>query len=323
MANNNQDNRLLWVDYAKGIGVSLVVVQHILGGILRSNIGSFDGIYFYYDGVIEIFHMEVFFFLSGLFVLKSIEKREWFSFLTNKTRTLLYPYFLWSLIYAVIFLLIPNSSNRLSLNVTEVTQIWYQPIFHFWFLHSLFICQALFLCFYRNELSRILLLVISVILYFFSRELVLLDQFNDYLIFFMLGVFSQGLFNEQKKFFSKNTTWLVLSLLSWELLYVIRQLYFSNCILTFFASVSAILFAVSLSFAMAQKNLFSFIRIIGFYSLPIYLVHYITGTAVRTILLKLHVSQAWIHVPVGLLAAFIVPVILYRICEKIRFRYLF
>ncbi len=324
MSEDIQQNRLLWVDYSKGIGISLVVIQHIVGGINRSNIGSFHEMYSIYNNIVEMFHMELFFFLSGMFVLQSIKKRCWASFLADKIRTILYPYFLWSLIYAFVFFLIPNTSNRLTLNAIDVVQIWHQPIFHFWFLHSLFVCQFLFLLFSRNKSSRLFLLAISLMLYVFSKEMIVIEMFNDYLLFFMLGFVFQELNSDRCDLLFNSTRCLVGSLLVWAVLYYITLFYYSSFAINFFVSISAIIFVISLSFALASKKRFPIILTLGMYSFPIYLVHYLAGTAARNILLKLlHVSSSWIHIPVGLIVAFAVPVIIYHLSQKTKLRFLF
>ncbi|EPJ4139137.1 acyltransferase family protein [Klebsiella pneumoniae] len=65
--------RETWVDYAKGIGIILVVFGHANRGLYSSGIYISPEIYHYLDNVIYSFHMPLFFFLSGLFFVSSIK----------------------------------------------------------------------------------------------------------------------------------------------------------------------------------------------------------------------------------------------------------
>ncbi|MCV3214943.1 acyltransferase family protein [Plectonema radiosum NIES-515] len=58
--------RLHWVDYAKGIGIFLVVVGHILRGLVNSSILEESKLLLFVDRWIYGFHMPLFFFISGL-----------------------------------------------------------------------------------------------------------------------------------------------------------------------------------------------------------------------------------------------------------------
>jgi fucose 4-O-acetylase-like acetyltransferase len=64
--------RLHWVDYAKGIGIFLVVVGHVLRGLINSSILQPSALLLFVDRWIYGFHMPLFFFISGLFVKRSL-----------------------------------------------------------------------------------------------------------------------------------------------------------------------------------------------------------------------------------------------------------
>ncbi|WP_320408208.1 acyltransferase family protein [Raoultella ornithinolytica] len=73
-----------WVDYAKALGIILVVTGHVNRGLYSSGIYISKEFFILLDSVIYTFHMPLFFFLSGLFFVKSIDKNGKKSFsLTN------------------------------------------------------------------------------------------------------------------------------------------------------------------------------------------------------------------------------------------------
>src|ERR1700733_4806201 len=93
----DQKDRVEWADFAKGLGIFLVVLGHALGGLIQSGVlPAHSGFSFAIDYIYS-FHMPLFFFLAGLFV-RSSARRPFRSYLANKISVIAYPYFLWSLI---------------------------------------------------------------------------------------------------------------------------------------------------------------------------------------------------------------------------------
>ncbi|EHT4942411.1 acyltransferase family protein, partial [Vibrio vulnificus] len=83
--------RTEWVDYAKAIGIILVVFGHVNRGIYDAGFGLPESIHSVVDSVIYSFHMPLFFFLSGLFCMESFRKRGGTGVLKAKIDTLIYP----------------------------------------------------------------------------------------------------------------------------------------------------------------------------------------------------------------------------------------
>jgi len=62
-------NRSGWVDYAKAIGIILVVYGHVARGLYNAGIAFPEPLYSLTDSVVYSFHMPLFFFLSGIILL--------------------------------------------------------------------------------------------------------------------------------------------------------------------------------------------------------------------------------------------------------------
>jgi len=62
---NSAINHYDWVDYAKGIGIILVVYGHVARGIFSAGMIVNEKIFRLVDSVIYSFHMPLFFFLSA------------------------------------------------------------------------------------------------------------------------------------------------------------------------------------------------------------------------------------------------------------------
>jgi fucose 4-O-acetylase-like acetyltransferase len=140
------------VDIVKGIAIILMVFGHTEQGAHHR--GLWEGMpaltrgIAFADAFIYSFHMPAFFFVTGLFLAGSVERRGGFSFIMEKVKTILYPYVLWGLIFALTAPLtqrfrmgeLVSWQFRLSAIVTGNSS---------WFLISLFICQLLALAVIR------------------------------------------------------------------------------------------------------------------------------------------------------------------------------
>lgn len=66
--------RIQWLDYAKGIGIFLVVLGHTLRAMVNSEILESSITVNSIDRWIYAFHMPLFFLISGLLIERSISK---------------------------------------------------------------------------------------------------------------------------------------------------------------------------------------------------------------------------------------------------------
>ncbi|WP_252390436.1 acyltransferase family protein, partial [Escherichia coli] len=89
------------------------------------------------DSLIYSFHMPLFFFLSGLFLMKSLQVRGLPYFIFNKIDTILYPYLIWSVSLFLNFILI-----SLILSLKEKLKINTTIVIAFSFLFAIFIYLA-------------------------------------------------------------------------------------------------------------------------------------------------------------------------------------
>lgn len=153
--------RLLWVDVARGIGILLVVYGHAL----RAQVTSGNSVASWYAGVqdevIYAFHMHLFFFLAGLFVAGSIAKGS-IKFIRTKLTTIVYPYVLWSLVSALLGAHAAGATNY-DMDLGKFTTIWYKPIYQYWFLYALFVCELVALAARADRWIAGILALMSVV----------------------------------------------------------------------------------------------------------------------------------------------------------------
>jgi fucose 4-O-acetylase-like acetyltransferase len=54
-----------WIDVAKGVGIFLVVFEHVVRGLVAANVVSATTLFHITDYTIYLFHMPLFFFYQG------------------------------------------------------------------------------------------------------------------------------------------------------------------------------------------------------------------------------------------------------------------
>ena len=131
------------LDIAKGAAIVLVVYGHAFRGLDVAGLVAASSPLHLVDYIIYTFHMPLFFFASGLFFTRSIERgprRFWL----RQLMTIVYPYFLWSLLIgSVEAMLAHTDATNGSFAWDRLAEILWNPISPFWFLYALFLALGL------------------------------------------------------------------------------------------------------------------------------------------------------------------------------------
>jgi len=145
ISDHRPGTRIDWPDVAKGACILLVVLGHVIGGLQSANLIA-DGGRGLYGTVREwvyLFHMPVFFMISGLFFSASIRKGIP-SLLFTRLAGLIYPYVIWTLVIAVCHWLMASHTNSPP-DLSRVLRLWYEPYgYGLWFLYALAIIVVLY-----------------------------------------------------------------------------------------------------------------------------------------------------------------------------------
>ncbi len=319
------DSRLAWVDYAKGIGIILVVYGHVVGGADVSNM-KIPAAFLFFREIIYHFHMPLFFFLSGIFVQHSLLSRGIKKFILDKLCFIAYPYFVWSILQGMILILISNYTY-LNFSISDLLVVWYKPLQHFWFLYSLmlmYVTQAALTVIGRFALS--LTVLASIFLYFYPimSPIVGVDHFSINLIFFAIGMnYKESSLDEM---INRNLSFLIVILViglfvSCE---VFTRFIESAKIFSLPATIVGIIMVSLISKYFAKTDFFPSIKTVGFYSMPIYLAHGIGGSGARVILYNiLGLKNYNIIIFISCVMGVAIPLILYKLMMRFNFPYLF
>ena len=320
---HNLSDRLLWVDYAKGVGIVLVVYGHVLREIrpVKGLFNQYASFFELSDKFIYSFHMPLFFMLSGYFFMSSLYKKD---FLLDKIRGLVYPFIIWSILQTSAEILISTMSpyTNTQTPLTELITCVIIPRDQFWFLYALFFITMInYFLFRINAAGGIYFSTALWVAYVLFRQFVP-ETFNNtfqFLIFFNIGI----LFSQSRRFILIIGQWSfllvgIIAFAATEYFYLSGISPFHSTILSkFLVGVAGSVLVVQLSRLAIAANFLSILSYIGKRSLPIYLAHMLVASGTRIFLLKiLKVDNLAVNCVAGTLAGIFIPLFLYKVTVK-------
>lgn len=344
------EKRYRWIDYDKGISIILVAYGHCLS-ILRSSGANLDAdpAFSYVGLFLYGFRMPLFFIISGVFVMGSLKRKGLGNYIYGRLNNILYPLFIWGVIEVTIQL-ISNHARHQAVNWGDYIYLLLDPrrlgTGHFWYLNALFTIGALYAIFnVVLKFSRIVQLALGAVLYGISAYIHLNDlQFGiltdicQYYFFFSLGAFMSTILLDQRTM-DRFATWKILVPLL--VIFLGIQYYFTNINLTegkgeinyaehhyplFYlleAMVGCIL-SVNVSFLLQKYDKAKFIRVIGYYSLFIYVMQIIVMIVASIVLMRvLRITNVPVLIAVVLFSGTIIPIAIYNICLRLNLWWLF
>jgi fucose 4-O-acetylase-like acetyltransferase len=330
----NMNDRADWVDYGKGIGIILVVYAHLLSSDFHAGLNIPEHFFILSDSIVYSFHMPLFFFLSGLFVEGSFQKRGARSYLLDKFSRIAYPYLIWSVLQVSVEVIFSSQTQK-GTNLANLFAIPYIPWGQFWFIYALFIMHIAYtISKIFGKYSSGLLFIVAAALYFNPLYVGFagLFGFSTHFIFFVGGIVLRKYFMDAEKYNLPLWSILLLFIILLGSGYFIFEyqiqparlagahhqfyfLYFTALGITSYAGLAQYL---------ARKNTAQYLKLLGTYSLQIYLVHMLAGVGARMVLLYVFGIQNWvIHIIIGVGFGLIAPIILQKISDRIKFPYLF
>lgn len=318
--------RIGWIDAAKGVGIALVVFGHILGGAISRNwFGPDQQGQSLYE-FIYLFHMPLFFLISGMVWIESA-KADPLGSIFNSIRTIAWPFVFWSLVQQLSAPLISKfspSTTPLEFNV------WLNYLITgkvFWFLWTLFVIQVCI-----APIARIptwILFAGSLLVFALTINSNPFGTFSPVfrnVPFFLAGsMLAPVLLRfDYSKTPASTMKFMVASVALFALLFALKSLGLNPPNLTyliggFIGSLGLVLGVLSLTSLRAQKAL----QTIGMASLAIYVSHAYFQGASREILTRVIGLQPFVIVPLVTLAAVVGPLIIWLLANKYGFGWIY
>ncbi len=312
-------SRLYWVDYLKGIAIILVVYRHSLLGIQRAGLSIPDS-FVNANMIFYSFRMPLFFMLSGIFISRSLAKRSVGQFISTKFETLLYPYLIWVTIQITLQIVLSSFTNS-DRTFIDYTYIFYQPrnLDQFWYLPALFNATVIFVLLKKFvNGKRWLQIALGIGFYFLSPHLQNISMLSDWMEFYIFvaigDAISEVFFRERVQNIFKNYLTLILA----TPVFIFAQIYYlthQTTQLQFLCIAFIGCFTMlSLAFIFQRLNILSFLRIVGYHSLNIYVMHVMIAALTRIFLMKVvHIDNSIAILFVCIIVGSILPVIIYNL----------
>lgn len=320
-----EKKRMAWVDYLRGIAILLVVYRHVLLGLQRADM-EIPVALVNANMIFFSFRMPLFFILSGIFINGSIARRPFKKLVYIKFENLLYPYLVWSFIQVTLQIVLSKYSNS-DRTLRDYTYILYQPrgLDQFWYLPALFNTTVIYLLLkVKAKLpswSQLLLGAGFYLLAPYCTKISMISDWMEFYIFFALGDALSEIFFKPK---SQKVLNSMITLLIMIPIFTVTQIYYLSKAGTEGASIGQGPFLIIaligcfamfvLAFRLQTWDLLRFLRVLGFHSLFIYVMHVMIAAFTRAVLTKaFHIHNPVVLLFTGIAIGVTLPVIIYNL----------
>lgn len=263
--------------------------------------------------------MPLFFVISGIFIERSLSKKSTWQFAESKFNTILYPYFIWATIQVTLQIFLSRFTNA-DRGWIDYLYILIHPreIDQFWFLYALFNCTVLFALLSKYlSANRWHHLVLSLVFYYLSRfiqEYSLIHDLLYYYIFLVIGILVSQFILKKGNFALLSSLPLFLLMLP---VFLVTQWYWLNTpdINPFLFALVALIgcfFMLNVSFILHRKNRLKILRVVGYHSLYVYILHVMVTSAVRILAIKIGYTYTPVLLVINIILGTFIPIIFYN-----------
>ncbi len=340
------NSRYAWIDYAKGICILLVTFRHVQEGLHPA-----DAPYPYYglkfaDVFFFSFRMPLFFIISGVFLGGTLRKKSVNDYISSRFKTLVYPLLLWGTIQVTLQLIFKDyvNADRTPIDYLNLL-IRPREIEQFWYLHTLFLTgsfyaimkvYAKFKIFHQILLGILLYAITGYFRYHNLYEHLFIFDVLFYYIFFAVGdMFGEFILNPKNfKMLSSRKTFLLFTPV-----FLVLELYFTNINMTqhwdyyvqnqmpaLFLIVGLVggAYLIHCSFMLQKLDILKFLRVIGYYSLHIYVIHLAVTAGTRIFFRNvLHYDNFVVLLIVSTILGIAVPIMIANVADRLGMWWLF
>lgn len=347
-----RSKRLAWIDYAKGLSIFLVVYHHSFLGLITSGL-KVNTWLINTNMIVYSFRVPLFFILSGVFIQQGLKKRGLAKYIGYRSRILLYPYLLWVFMEVSAGYFVQAYAN-FPWSPVAYLAAFYNPklLGPLWYLIALFNVSVVYAFLYTKlKMKGAGHLILGIALYLLSPALSfnsMLQEFSIYYLYLAMGTMlsSVVLNHENDRLFGSPKVFLVLLPF-----FVISQIYFIHhegmdpffmepdksgftwiwllqkdwVIFRYFLIVIiGSMLMVNICFFLQKVDKLRILRVIGFHSLYIYLLHMVLVVVLRNGFIHLfHYTNSTVILFSQILFACVGGVMIYNACKHLHLNFLF
>ena len=305
-----------WVDDVKIIACILVVLGHFFQSMTKANILPENDLYQWFNTTIYYFHVPLFFICSGYLYQKYSKINSvdsWYKNVAKKALALGVPYVSFSTATWVLKKAFSSSVNDQIGGLGDT--LLFHPASPYWYLYALF-----FIFLLTPTFKSVKMAVGGLVVAITMKTIALSGGYGVYAvstvlsneIWFVLGM-SICAFNVRLK--GRKVQGTICGLLFMILSVAAYKAEISGGVISFAMGLLACV-AVILMAAGFEGGLGRGVDFLAKYTMPIFLMHTLFAAPLRSILMKIGIENAVIHVVLGLGISFAGPIIAAWIMKK-------
>ncbi|MBE6959430.1 MAG: acyltransferase [Ruminococcaceae bacterium] len=322
MAREIRRSRETWVDAAKVLACVLVALGHFYQSMVNGYIVESSTTYIWFIRTIYYFHVPLFFLCCGYLYqngnpVKTVD--GWKQNVLKMLVTLGVPFVIFTCGNWAVNVFVSGSTGDL------LQELFVEPAAPYWYLYTLFFVFLLTPTI-SNTTSAMVIVGCAVgakgvSLVMGSVGIYAADTLFSYWFWFVIGMLLSQYkvpkaLRKQKISFLFGVALLVL-FIAGSVALVVRKV--NTGIVGFIFGIcgcgAVVILTITAKFAEGTKKI---IRWLSDYALPVLLMHPIFATGMRSVLLKLGVTNAILHVVVGLVVTFAGPILVGIILKKLK-----
>ena len=306
-----------WVDDVKVIACILVVLGHFFQSMTKMNILPENDLYKWFNTTIYYFHVPLFFICSGYLYQKYSKVNSvgsWYRNVAKKVLALGVPYATFTTATWVLKKVFSSSVNDQIGGLGET--LFLHPTAPYWYLYALF-----FIFLVTPTFNSVKAVAVGLVVALAAKSLILTGGgYGVYAvstvlsneIWFVLGM-SICAFNVQLK--GRKVQGMICGVLFIILSIMVYTAEISSSAVSFVMGLLACV-AVIMMVAGFEEKFGRGMEFIAKYTMPIFLMHTLFAAPLRSVLIKIGIESAVIHVVLGLVISFAGPIIAAWIMKK-------
>lgn len=305
-----------WVDGVKVIACILVVLGHFFQSMTKANILPENDLYEWFNTTIYYFHVPLFFICSGYLYQKYSKVNSvgsWYRNVAKKVLVLGVPYATFTTATWVLKKVFSSSVNDQIGGLGET--LFFHPTAPYWYLYALF-----FIFLATPTFNSVKAAAVGLVVALAAKGLILTGGYSIYAvstvlsneIWFVLGM-SICAFNVQLK--GRKVQGMICGVLFIILSIMVYTAEISSSAASFIMGLLACV-AVIMMVAGFEEKLGRGMEFIAKYTMPIFLMHTLFAAPMRSVLLKLGITNAVAHIVLGVGISFAGPIIAAWIIKK-------
>lgn len=318
------NKRIIYISLLQIIGPIFVVLGHSLNGL-----ASKGAWYIFSKEWIYIFHMPLFFMISGYLLAYKGYLRKWSygKFILEKVKRLLVPWFFWNSLVWMIIIVYKFVISKSSFNWSDMLIGFIEPranaLTVTWFLFALFVVYLAAPLFqgilnFKNPIGIAITLTICITLYILplNTELFALSDLHKDLLFFVVGcLLGQMEADKFETLMKRSRIWLIAGAVTFS---AVSLVWYEQTKMFHFIPCAFILLSF-LSVFVSIKELSLFLTTIASYSFGIYIMHWPVMMVARALMQRLGAGTV-LTATIMIILGYFVPVLALFVIRTLPFK---